>query len=269
MQKYKYQPLKIKKNSQCKKVKFGDNNASGNETNRVSVKRCLFTENPSLALENETRAMSKKRAFEKPRQLRMSMPKRLKIIDQHSGKMSINMPNTTKNSMAKNTSPTPEIALPKLELIRFLVHSTTSYAVRSLLSFLSERSKSVEDYHNSPLCREVFGHVSLHFLEQVWHYRIEIMSYYRKLGMYPHIGKRVDICLACDKKGGRCKCPALDPSVFLFVKQSCNVNRFQCDKCKNWPVLSHICYDFFFCKKCDQVYKDAPTYITNPSTYCP
>jgi hypothetical protein len=232
----------------------------------VSVKRCLFSENP-LTVEEKPKARSKKRTFQKPQQLAMPMQQKCyETIDKHSEKMTIKIPNSTENSMATNTSHTPDIALPELELIRFLVHSTSSYAVRSLLCFIRERSKSVEDYHNSPLCREVFGPVSLYFLEQVWQYRIAIMSYYRKLGMYPHIGKRADKCLACDEKGGRCTCAALDPSVFLFVKQSCNVDRFQC-KCKNWPILSHICYDFFFCKKCAQVYKDAPTYL-NRSRYC-
>ena len=72
-----------------------------------------------------------------------------------------------------------------------------------------------------------------------------MMSYYRKLGMYSHIGKRVDKCLARDEKGGRCKCPALDQFVFLFVKQSCNVDRFQCGKCKNWPILLAHLLQFF------------------------
>ena len=143
-----------------------------------TVKRCLFTEDPLPKTQ-------KQQVFSKPRQCVTRVTRSTKASPtQRIGT----------SSMSVATVSTPE-----LECIRFLIHNTSSYAIKSLLCFVNE-GKSVEDYHNSILCRQVFGPVSLSFLEQVWQHRVVTMSYRRKLGMYPHIGKRVDKCLACQEK---------------------------------------------------------------------
>ena len=149
--------------------------------------------------------------------------------------------------------------------LRFLIHNTCAYSVRSLLCFVQERDVSVREYHSTKLCKEVFGEVSLPFLEDVYRHRVTLMSYYRRLGIYPKVvGNRRKICMACEKTGEKCKCPELDSSFYLFCRQSCPTG-FDC-KCKNWTVPPHVCLDFFFCKTCDQYYES--TKLKSYPSYC-
>lgn len=144
-------------------------------------------------------------------------------------------------------------------LVRFLIHNTMPYAVRSLICFV-HKGKTVADYFISKLCQQVFGAVSLPFLESVYSHKVEIMSYYRKLRMYPNIGRRTDHCLACNKTGGGCECPTLDVSFHLFCRKKCDVSEFVC-KCKVWIIpATQVCYDFFFCDVCAKYYKDSSQY---------
>lgn len=147
--------------------------------------------------------------------------------------------------------------------LRFLIHNTCSYSVRSLLSFVEQKG-SVAEYHKLESCKEVFGPVSLSFLEEVYKHKIPIMSFYNKKGRYPD-GDRVEKCIACNKTGGKCECPALDTSIYLFCRQPCVKDKFDCDKCKKWIQIStHLCYDFFFCEICDEEFKSSQKHKPYP-----
>ena len=144
------------------------------------------------------------------------------------------------------------------EWLRFLAHNTNSYKVRSLLVFLKQHPKrSITDYFYTKLREDVYGQVSLSFLQQVDKKRVEQLSYFRKLGCYPYEGgKRPNHCLACDKKGGKCDCMKIPPSFYVFCRYRCP-EKYDCAKCKKSKndMYFHDCYDFFFCKKCDEYYR--------------
>lgn len=148
-------------------------------------------------------------------------------------------------------------------IVRFLIHNTTAYGVRSLLCFLNEnKNASVVNYFNARLCQDIFGLVSIAFLEAVYHHRVTLMSFYRKLVLHPKIGaRRTNHCLACDKTDGKCDCPTLDISFHLFCRKPCEVTTFNCKKCMNWVIPSHLCYDFFFCTICSEHFKETPVYL--------
>ena len=106
------------------------------------------------------------------------------------------------------------------EMVRFLVHNTVSlYSVFSLLAFLrSDPNRSIRDYYHSNIKQDVFGDVSLPFLEDVYE---NLSSYYRHLGCYPKVdGKRVDTCLACGEKHSGCICPKLSPEFCFFLQKT-------------------------------------------------
>ena len=87
------------------------------------------------------------------------------------------------------------------ELFRFLVHNTTllSYAVCSVLCFVNEGSKTIEDYHNSLLCRCLGTGISVFFGASLAtsYCNNELLSQVRNVPTYC---KRVDNCLACREK---------------------------------------------------------------------
>ena len=144
------------------------------------------------------------------------------------------------------------------EMVRFLVHNTVSlYSVLSLLAFLrSDPNRSISDYYHSNIKQDVFGDVSLSFLEDVYENREYLSSYYRHLGCYPKVdGKRVDTCLACGEKHGGCICPKLSPEFYVFCRKRCSPN-FKCPKCQRFCyMIFHDCYDYFSCKRCDDDFK--------------
>ena len=275
IEKYHHPPLKINKlNRQAEDNSCGNDAPAlciGSADQPQTAKRRLFSNDPLSTVAKTSPGEKTHIIFMKPQHfpsqkgdISQQFPKHDENVSRSDGEFPISK---GKSRIHVDVTSITGCSLQQQELFRFLVHNTTSYAVRSVLCFVNEGSKTIEDYnHNSFLCRDVFGQVSLPFLEQVWQHRITIMSYFRKLGMYPHIGKRVDNCLACREKGGKCKCPALDQSVYLLCKQSCNVDKFTCNKCRHWPARLHICIDFFFCPKCEQDYKEAPKYM-NPYTY--
>lgn len=141
------------------------------------------------------------------------------------------------------------------DTLRFLIHNCTgSYNVCSLLWFV-KKGGSIIDYYNSKVCKDVFGEVSLSFLQEVYHHRVPIMSYYRRLGCYPNVGvAMLKTCIACDEVGKNCQCPALGTSFNLFCRQPCSTTEFDC-KCKNWSTSAHMCFDSFSCAICDEYYK--------------
>ena len=144
------------------------------------------------------------------------------------------------------------------EWLRYLAHNTNSYKVRSLLVFLKQHlNRSIADYYYTKLREDVYGHISLSFLEHVYEKRVELLSYFQKRGCYPYEdGKRPDYCLACDKKGGKCVCVKIPPSFYVFCRYRCPA-KYDCAKCKKRKddMSFHNCYDFFFCKKCDEYYR--------------
>ena len=234
------------------KVKQSKEDTSSYSLTRNDAKRRLF---PKLPL-----AVARKVRYTKapPFVLQNRRQETAKIQDQEP-----KYPDNT-STMAMQLTITTERE--SASLVRFLIHNTMPYAVRSLLCFVREKG-TVADYFNSELCREVFcriGRPSLPFLENVYRHRVAIMSYYRKIGMYPNIGRRTDYCLACDKTGGRCDCPTLDVSFHLFCRKQCDVGEYLC-KCKDWvSPWTHLCYDFFFCDICEKSYKDSSRYKPYP-----
>ena len=109
------------------------------------------------------------------------------------------------------------------EWLRFLAHDTNSYKVQSLLVFLKQHpNRSITDYFYTKLREDVYGQVSLSFLQHVHQKRVELLSYFRKLGCYSYEGgKRPNHCLACDKKGEKCDCMKITPSFFVFCRYRC------------------------------------------------
>ena len=144
------------------------------------------------------------------------------------------------------------------EWLRFLVHNTNSYMVRSLLVYLKQHpNRSISDYYHTKLREDVFGNVSLSSLKNVYVKRCKLLSYYRRLGCYPNEGgRKVDTCLACDKKNGKCDCPKTSPSFYVYCRYHCHLT-FDCNKCKKTSTGNrfHDCFDFFFCKTCDEYYR--------------
>lgn len=250
----------------------GKNSKSPHKTPR-DIKRCLFNDDLALSIPKPIKknlqvffCKSQPRARQK-RRIQMST-KSVPRAQQFT-RLSIHCFAINSSKSYKDNATDQEL-LPDRELFRFLIHNTSAYRVRSLLCFICEKGKSVQDYHNSTLCRDVFGPVGLGFLEQVFEHRIPLMTYYRqyqRLGIFPFIERRVNNCLACTEKDGRCKCPALDVSVFLFCRVSCDAEHYDCRICKNWTVRSHLCYDFFFCEICEGSFKEAPTYLYKPSKF--
>ena len=105
-----------------------------------------------------------------------------------------------------------------LEWLRFLVHNTNSYCVRSLLIYLKQHpSRSINDYYQ---------------------------------------GRRIGTCLACGKKDGKCDCPKISPSFYVYCRYHCPF-KFDCNKCKKTSAKKnfHDRFDFFFCKTCDKYYR--------------
>ena len=153
-----------------------------------------------------------------------------------------------------------------LEWLRFLVHNTNSYSLRSLLIYLKQHpSRSINDYYHTKLREDVFGTISLSFLKNVYVKRHKLLSYYKRLGYFPNEGgRRVGTCLACGKKGGKCDCPKISQSFYVYCRYHCPL-KFGCNKCKKTSAKKnfHDCFDFFFCKTCDEYYR-----ITKMSSSC-
>ena len=232
------------------KIKQSKEDTSSDSLTRNDAKRCLFTK-PALAVARKVRYTK-------------APPFALQNRRQETDKIQDPKYPDNTSTMARQLTFTTEME--SASLVRLLIHNTMPYTVRSLLCFVREKG-TVAEYFNSELCREVFcrsGRPSLPFLENVYRHRVVIMSYYRKLGMYPNIGRRTDYCLACNKTGGRCDCPTLDGSFHLFCRKQCDVGEYLC-KCKDWvSPWTHLCYDFYFCDICKKSYKDSSRYKPYP-----
>ena len=144
------------------------------------------------------------------------------------------------------------------ESLRFLVHNTNLYMVHSLLVYLQQHpNPSISDYYHTKLPEDVFGDVSLSFLRNIHVKRCKLLSYYRRLGCYPNEGgKRLDTCLACNKKNGKCDCQKTLPSFYVYCRYHCPL-MFDCNKCKKTSADKnfHDCFVFYFCKACDEYYR--------------
>ena len=235
-----------------------DENTSTSVLTTDEVKRCLFAEKPK---DEKNESVHR---FAKPTENTLQQVRQ-------KNKMPIQMPINNIISVHHYTSfydNKTNVGEWSAETLRFLIHNTYSYSVRSLLCFVREKG-SVSEYHCTAIGKDVFGKVPLSFLEDVYRHRIPIMSFYRRLGCYPYVGeKRVKTCMACDEAGDNCGCPALDTSFYLFCRRPCSKSVFECNKCKNWTVSPHLCFDFFFCEKCDEYYTGSTKRRKGLPTYC-
>ena len=139
------------------------------------MKRCLFGNNVN----------KRKCRFVKPTQFTMQPQGRRKGTTTEERR-----PNaiSTYRYVPLKTNGNHSIGEWSADTLRFLLHNcTSSYNVCSLLWFV-KKGGSVKEVLYGKVCKDVFGEVSLSFLQEVYQHRITIMSYYRRLGCYPNVG---------------------------------------------------------------------------------
>lgn len=213
------------------------------------VKRCLFTERKK----NKDIRFVKPTFYEKQDN---------KTGPGQKGKATlINLPQTVETSKNDFIGEWPA------NVLRFLLHNTYYYSILSLLLFVRDKGPVLE-YHGTKICKDVFGEVSLEFLNAVYQYRIPLPSYHRRnRECRQYYGSEKKHCIACNKTGVNCDCPVIDESFYVYCKQPCPKPEFDCNKCKKWRVSQHVCPDFFFCETCDKYYKTTIKDNSYPS-YC-
>lgn len=168
--------------------------------------------------------------------------------------------NSPPRSPATSDSPprSPEIVpvpYTENEFIRFCVHNTNLYMVLAthqaikngkkdpvnVLNYLSKNKLTVE------FCRYI---VDMDFIPKLY-------GYYRFAGYYPYPKEK---CISCSLKS--CSCGRLPRSFYTFCRRACNTI-FNCTVCKNWGSGYHTCFDFFWCKVCNDLAKRYPLQVAD------
>ena len=157
--------------------------------------------------------------------------------------------------------------------LRFLIHSMTADGLRFFLAFVAREKRSpscteltqiFKKFCNSKLCKALFqDNVTFAMLVDIYKSRKVLYSFYRHSQFYPlPENNMIANCLACKMNdNGQCSCPILPISFYLHCRQRRDLSVYPCSKCQKVDgILTHMCLDFYHCKKCNEEYNTSLKY---------